>query len=728
MIGILAEIFSGGRQLPDLRQSEAAECGLACLAMVSAFHRRAVGLNTLRHQYPVSLKGMTLKTLIETAEKIGFASRPLRLDLDQLDELQTPAILHWDMAHFVVLKKVSRGTVTIHDPGAGPTRLTMAETSKHFTGVALELTPGLDSPPPPPVRTLTLATLFGPLSGLRQAALQILALSGILQLYVLASPFLMQIAVDDAIATNDRDLVLTLALGFALFLLVNTGAALLRVRIMAGVQSTLAFQMGAGLFRHLLRLPLGYFEKRHVGDLVSRFNATEPIRQLLAEGLITALIDGSMAVLTLVMILLYSPALSLVVLVALGLYVILRTVFYHRMRHVALELMVARAGEGTAFVETVRAIQSIKLFNRQAERGAVWMNRYAEMVRADTSIHALRKTFHALNGFIFGLETIAVVYLGAHAVLDERITVGMLFAFVAYKQQFVEKASALVENAIEFKMLDLYLDRLADIVVAEPERTAPRSLHIGREIVGEIEVRDVGFRYAQGEPFVFEGISFRIAAGEYVALTGPSGGGKTTLMKIMLGLLEPTEGEVLIDGIPLPQLGHEAYREAIGVVMQDDHLLSGTIADNICFFDERQNVEQMVRCATLAGIHEDIVAMPMGYNSLIGDMGSSLSGGQRQRVLLARALYRNPRILFMDEGTSNLDPAMEARVSTAVQELGLTRVIIAHRPETIASASRRLVMDAAGLREEGAVRHPPVLVSSASRDHGGGGAPDSFAR
>ena len=694
------DLFSGGRRLPDVRQAEAAECGLACLAMMSAFHRRPVSLNTLRHQYPVSLKGMTLKTLMDTAEKIGFASRPLRLELEQLGELQMPAVLHWDMAHYVVLRKVGRGSLTIHDPGVGVRRYTFAEASKHFTGIALELTPGLEAKPVPPVRTLSLWTLFGPLGGLRGAALQILALSLVLQLYVLVSPFLMQLMVDDAIATNDRDLVLTLAIGFALFLLVNVGAELIRVRVLAGVQSSLAFQMGAGLFRHLLGLPLAYFEKRHVGDLVSRFAATEPIRRLLAEGLITGLIDGLMAALTLAMIVAYAPQLALVVLAAVCVYVLLRLVFYHKLRQAALDLMVARAGEGTTFVETVRAIQSIKLFNRQAERSAVWMNRYAEVVRANTTVEALKQTFHGLNDLIFGLETIVVVYLGAHAVLAERMSVGMLFAFVAYKQQFVTKTSHLVETAIEFRMLDLYLDRLADIAGAAPERLSRRSLPGSSEVQGSIEVRNLAFRYAEGEPYVFEGLSFKIAKGDYVAITGPSGGGKTTLIKIMLGLVEPTSGEVLIDGSPLSSIGHEAYRDAIGVVMQDDHLLSGTLADNICFFDERQDGEQMVRCAELAGIHADIVAMPMGYNSLIGDMGSSLSGGQRQRVLLARALYRNPKILFMDEGTSNLDPAMEARVSAAVQELGLTRVIIAHRPETIASASRRLIMDASGVRED----------------------------
>jgi ATP-binding cassette, subfamily B, bacterial CvaB/MchF/RaxB len=345
----------------------------------------------------------------------------------------------------------------------------------------------------------------------------------------------------------------------------------------------------------------------------------------------------------------------------------------------------------------MRAIQGVKLFNRQAERSAVWLNRYAEVVRADAQLDYLRASFRTLNDLIFGLENVLIIYLAAHDVLDKRMTVGMLFAFMSYKAQFVGKASTLVEKVIEFKMLDLHLDRLADIADADREPLGASRAALPAPLRGEIEARDLSFRYAEGEPFVFENLSFKIAAGEYVAITGPSGCGKTTLLKILLGLMPPTTGEVLVDGKPLAVIGLENFRDCIGVVMQDDSLLSGTIADNISFFDETPDHERIARCAAFAAIHEDIAAMPMGYNSLIGDMGASLSGGQRQRILLARALYRAPRMLFMDEGTSNLDLETEAQVSAAVQDLGLTRIVIAHRPETISTASRCIVLQKSSL-------------------------------
>jgi ATP-binding cassette subfamily B protein RaxB len=685
-------LFARSGHLPEIHQAAATECGLACLAMIASYYGRQSDLNILRREYPVSLKGATLRMVMDTAARLGLAGRPLRLEIGHLRGLRTPAILHWDMNHFVVLRHVGRSGLTIHDPAFGVRRYSFAEVSKHFTGIALELTPDAMFRPQRAIPKLSLFDFFGHVSGLAPALVQTLVLSVVLQLYVLATPFYMQIVVDNAIAKNDHDLLLVLALGFALFLLINTGATLIRARLLLFAQRTMAFQMGTGLFRHLLRLPMAYFEKRHVGDLVSRFASTEPVRTLLAEGLVTALIDGIMALLTAAMMFLYRPALALVVVAALALYIALRIAFYHLLRRRTLELIEAKSRESTTFIETMRAVQSIKIFTRETERSAVWMNRYAEVVRAEASTGFLKQAFHAANDAIFGLENVLIIYFGAQAALAGDMTVGMLFAFISYKHQFVDKAARLVERAIEYRMLDLHLERLSDIAGAEPEQGHSRPIAYQQPIEGNIEIRDLCFRYAVGELFVLRNVNLSIRAGEYVAITGPSGCGKTTLLKVMLGLLEPTSGEILIDGVPLRILGHEAFRKSIGVVMQDDQLLSGSIADNICFFDESFELDHMVHCAELAGIHEEICHMPMAYNSLIGDMGTSLSGGQKQRVLLARALYRRPRLLFMDEGTSHLDIATERQVTAAVKALGLSRVIIAHRPETIASAPRRLLL------------------------------------
>jgi ATP-binding cassette subfamily B protein RaxB len=352
----------------------------------------------------------------------------------------------------------------------------------------------------------------------------------------------------------------------------------------------------------------------------------------------------------------------------------------------------AAAQENSTFIETVRAIQSLKLFNRESEREGQWLNRYADVANANVRLGRVKIAFATMNELIFGLEMIITVYLAARLALANALTVGMIFAFMSYRQHFSEKAVQLVEKALEFRILGLHLERLSDIALSPLETGHDRPLAYARPIDGRIELRRVFFRYSESDPFVLEDINLDVEPGEFVAIMGPSGGGKTTLMKIMLGLLEPTSGEVLIDGVPLATVGGRAYREQVAAVMQEDQLLSGSIADNICFFDRDFDEERMIRSARLAGIHDEIMMMPMTYNSLVGDMGSSLSGGQKQRVLLARALYREPRILFLDEGTAHLDLENERHINESLQRLGMTRISVAHRPDISAGANRVIVI------------------------------------
>jgi ATP-binding cassette, subfamily B, bacterial CvaB/MchF/RaxB len=682
--------FNGRGRLPVIRQIEAAECGLACLAMIASYHGYRVDLNTLRRRYPVSLNGVTLRALIQVASQLHLACRPLRFEIEHLRQLRLPAIAHWDMNHFVVLKAVTSGGVVVHDPATGEKRLSPAEASKHLTGVALELSPRDGFAPKDERARLPFTTFWGRARGMGHAVAQILALSVILELLVIAGPFYLQLTIDEVIARGDVDLLLVLALGFGLLTAITVASTALRSFIVLIAQNTLHFQIGARLFRHLIRLPLAYFEKRHIGDILSRFTSIEPIRNLMAEGLITGVIDGLMALATLVMMFLYSPRLALVALAAFVLYAALRLGLYRLLRQRSDAAIQNQAQENSTFIETVRAIQSLKLFNRESERESQWLNRYADLVNSNVRLGRARITFKTLNDAIFGLENIVTIYLAARLALDGALTVGMIFAFMSYKKNFLDKTALLVEKAIDFRLLDLHLERLADIALSSLERGHDEPLAYARPIAGRIELRNVCFRYADTEPFVLENIDLTVEPGQFLTIMGPSGGGKTTLMKIMLALLEPTSGEVLIDGIPLTTIGPRAYREHVGAVMQEDQLLSGSIADNICFFDPAFDEKWMIDCAGLAGVHDEIMALPMAYNSLIGDMGSSLSGGQKQRVLLARALYRRPTILFLDEGTAHLDVENERHINESLNRLAITRVSIAHRPEITSGADRIL--------------------------------------
>jgi ATP-binding cassette subfamily B protein RaxB len=691
--------FSGLRRLPMIRQSEAAECGLACIAMIAGFHGYRTSLTALRAAHPISLKGSTLKSLIEIADRLGLSARPLRVELDSLGKLKLPCVLHWDMNHFVVLKSVSRRGCVIHDPAIGARHYSFAEVSPSFSGIALELSPAAQFRREDVRKSMRLTDLWGESRGLKTALAQALLLSLVVQLFVLASPFYMQLVVDEVLTKYDTDLLAVLAIGFGLFMLINVAAKSLRAWVILYLSNSLGFQLVSNLFRHLLRLPLAWFEKRHVGDILSRFASTTPIRDLISEGLIASLIDGIMAISTIVAMFVYSPPLAAVVLAALAAWLALRLAGYRPMRSRSEDVIAARAREQSVLIESVRAIQSIKLFGKEADRGALWQNRQADVINSGVKVARLGIGFDAANGLLFGAENTVIVYLGALLVIDGKLSIGMLFAFMAYKRQFIDKATMLVERVIEFRMLDLHLERIADIGLAKPETGTGLQPGASQRPAGTLELRDVSFRYGISDPWVLRNVSLVIRRGDMIALLGPSGTGKTTLIKLLLGLFEPTSGDVLVDGIPVRRYRNSQFRRQIGTVMQDDALLAGSIMDNISFFDPAADPARARECAEQACVHKDIAAMPMGYNSLVGDMGGVLSAGQRQRVLLARALYRDPAILVLDEGTANLDAKTEQSIVNVLRKRSITRICVAHREALVAAADRVVVLQNGGLHE-----------------------------
>jgi ATP-binding cassette subfamily B protein RaxB len=684
--------------------------------MVASYHGHRIDINSLRRRHPVSLKGVTLRNLVEIAAHLGLACRPLRIDVGHLRQLRLPAILHWDMGHFVVLKAYRKKGVVVHDPAAGEKWFPIAEASRHITGVVLELSPTEGFCRTDERLRLPFSAFWSGMGGNTHSLIQILVLSVVVESLILAAPFYMQLTVDEVIARGDTDLAVVLGLGFALLLLIKVVSTATRSFIVLILQNTLSFQIGARLFHHLVRLPLSFFEKRHIGDILSRFNSIEPIRNMLAEGLITGLIDGLMSVLMLALMFTFSIQLGFVVLFALALYAALRLALFKIFRQLNEATIHSKADENSTFIETVRAVQSLKLLNRENERESQWLNRYASYVNANVRLGRAKISFKAMNDAIFGFENVITIYLAARLALDNLMTVGMIFAFVSYKLQFAERTALLIEKLVDLRILGLHLERLADIALTPLERGHDQDLSYMRTIRGAIELRNVCFRYAEGEPLILNNVNLSIAAGRFVTIMGPSGCGKTTLVKIMLGLLEPTSGDVLIDGLALPQIGSRAYREQIGAVMQEDQLLSGSIADNICFFETTFDLQEMIKCARIAGIHDEVMAMPMSYNSLIGDMGSSLSSGQKQRILLARALYRRPKVLFLDEGTAHLDTEKEREINGNLRHLNMTRVSIAHRPEITHGADIILHLSAGA---------GPLQVGTINRRHAAAPARDA---
>lgn len=693
-MNILNNLNLGWRvRLPMVLQAEAAECGLACIAMVAVYHGYHADISELRRRFGISLRGATLKDLIQVADRISFVTRPVRLDLDELRQLKTPCILHWNLNHFVVLKSVSHNSMVIHDPSVGVRKLPFDEASKHFTGVALEFSPASNFEPAQPAPHLRLRALVGRMVGLKRSLGYIFLLALAIETCAVTAPFFMQWVVDHALMTADYDLLLTLALGFFLLLIVRVSVSAMRGWMLISLGASLKVQGRANLFSHLVSLPSSFFEGRYMGDVMSRFGSQETILQAITTDMVEVMLDGLLAVITLIVMFLYSPALAMVVLAGALLYGLLRWAFYHPLRHASMEAIVWAARRDSHFLETLRGIKTIKLFNGQGSRRVHWLNLLVQTINRQLTTQKLNLFFRHANMILTGVLAILVVWLGAKQVLENTFSVGMLLAFIAYKDQFLTRVSDLINKGLDLHMLRLHSERLADIALTEPESRDQGAGWIGDPQRVAIEVRNLRFRYGENEPWVLDGVSFLINPGETVAIVGASGCGKTTLLKILASLLQPTEGEILVDGRSLVNIGTERYRSMLGVVMQDDQLFAGSIADNISFFSDYPDPLRTEECARLAAVHDDIATMPMDYNTLIGDMGTVLSGGQKQRVLLARALYHRPCILLLDEATSHLDVEREKAVNAAIRSTHVTRIIVAHRPETIHSTDRIIVLD-----------------------------------
>ena len=689
--------FSIAKTVPLVLQSEIAECGLASMAMVASYHGHKLDMPAMRKRLSANLKGMSLQQLIELGDSLGLASRALQCPIDEVHKLAIPCVLHWDLNHFVVLTKVSRkgqaAKFSINDPAIGKRTLNAEEFSKHFTGICLELTPTNKFEVKQEQSRMKFTQLWSSMSGLKAGLVKLIGLSLVLQLFALMTPYYMQWVVDEVLISFDKPLLTVLALGFALIVIISVVTNAVRSWLILRLSSLLNMQMGVNLLRHLLRLPMNYFESRHIRDIVSSFGSLAQIRERITRGFVETLVDGVMSITVLIMMALYSLKLTAVVLCAIILYTIVRLALYRPLHQATEEMIQSSAKEQSNFLENIRGIQTIKLFGNESQRQGIWQNRYAEVINSEIRLGRLNISFDSFNKLLFGLENVLVIYFAALMVMANSLSVGMVLAFIAYKGQLTSRFANLIEQIIQFKMMRLHLDRIADIALTEQEANREGEATFTDEPKGQLTLENICFSYSDDQAPILNNVNLSLDAGESIAITGPSGAGKTTLMKIMLGLLQPSSGKVLLDGKDINHVGLKNYRKKIAAVMQDDTLLAGSIADNISFFDPQPNYLKIEQCAHIAAIHDDINKMTMGYNSLVGDMGSNLSGGQIQRLLLARALYQTPCVLFMDEATSHLDKDNETKISEQIQHLPITRIMIAHRQETINMEEKVYLLD-----------------------------------
>lgn len=684
-------------RLPIILQSEAAECGLASLAMIANFHGHRIDMTSLRLQFSLSLKGATLLDLMRMAETLTLSARGLRAEVEHLSSLQLPCILHWDLSHFVVLKEVKRNHILIHDPARGALKVPMAEVSRRFSGIVLEIEPAPMFQPIHKEAKTKLTQLWSRAAGLKRSLGQTIALSVMYQALVLATPLYLQLIVDRVIPSVDRDLLLLSTVGFMILCTFAVAMEALRSYVVLVLGQQMSFQLAGNVVARLLRLPAPFFEKRFVGDILSRVISIKQIQTAVTQGAPVVVVDVLVVILSALALLFYSPLIALLnALIFMAHIGVSYAVYVVRLRREE-ELAVATAEEQSHLIETIRASSTIKIFCREVEREFSWRSHFVRVANAALKVGTLEIVERSSQLLATGFTLILTVYVGARAILDNSMSLGSLFAILLLRTYLIDRGNAVVERAVSLMALRIHLRRLGDIIHTEPE--LPSSSFSAAEFKGSLELRGVGFRYASNEPAVLSSINLEIAPGQYVAIVGPSGGGKTTLLKILLGLYEPTEGQVLIDGRTLSSRGLHQWRSQIGVVQQDDELFAGTITDNITFFDNNPDFERAFDCARQARIYEDVERMPMGFLSLVGDMGSVLSGGQRQRILLARALYRQPKVLILDEGTANLDPKTEFEIGEVIQTMNIMRIVIAHRAELIRRADRVFALSGGTLAE-----------------------------
>ncbi len=675
-----------GRRVPLILQSEAPECGIACVAMIASYHGLRTDLSAMRMRLSPSMKGVTLQHIAAIADTLKMSFRGVQAPLSALSKLRLPAILHWDMNHFVVLTQADAARVTVLDPARGKRVMPLDEVSRHYTGVAAELAPASGFTARDERERVSVRQLFGSARGLHGAIAQVFILSVVLEVFAIANPFFVQIVVDRVVVGRDEDLLTVLGLGFALLAVMFAVVTAVRGWLGVYLSTMLSVRLLDALFGQLLRLPLVWFEKRHIGDIVSRFRSVDAIQRTLSVTFLETLVDGAMVVLTLGVMFWYSATLAAIVLLAALAYGAARWMFYGAQRRALDEQLVHEGKAATHFIETLRGMMAIKLNLREPERRSAYQNLVIEQTNAGVLVQRLAILTRAVYGLIFGVENVAVIWLAAQLVLAGSFSVGMLFGFLAFKLLFLTRVNNLVDKGIEFRMLDLHAERIADIALAQPEQARPPGPPAPEGPLA-LQARGLGFAYGV-EGFAFRNIEFSVRAGETVAIVGPSGSGKTTLVKVLVGLLDRSEGALEANGRDLRDWELAAYRSRLGVVMQEDPLFVGSLEDNISFFDPQHQPQRVRAAATIAGIDPDIMAMPMQYNTIVGSLGVALSGGQKQRVLLARALYRRPQILFLDEAFDQLDLARELEISERLKKIGMGVVIVSHRPDTVRNVDR----------------------------------------
>ena len=680
--------FFTRKSVPLFLQMESSECGLACLAMVAANFGQNLRLDDLRAKFDVSMRGTSLHDLATMADEIGLNARCVELTADELGELRLPAVLHWSGNHWVVLKKISSKGLLLNDPSQGERWAGWQETKSQFSGFAADFVPRAKLERIPPQPRLQFMALLQSFPGLGSAVLQLMCMSILLEIIALLTPYYTQMVMDHVLVNGDVDLLNLLALGTAFLLVFQT--LFTAVRGWSGVvlSQNVGYQLYAHVIRHLFRLPMTFFVKRQVGDLVSRFDSLGQMAHSLTRTSIEVTLDAFVSVGTLVMMFLYSPTLAAIGVSTFALMLVVKIMVFSSSRRVVAERTFLNSRCQSHLIESLRGMHAVKMGQAELLRSQQWTTQTKQVMERDLATERINLGSTLAVTVTSGIAQIALVYFAAQMIITNQLTVGMLFAFMAYQSNFAGRASAFADRVLWLRTMSVHFGRVSDIVFATPEPLPPAHSPEMQPHASSVAGNSLGYRYSAGDPLVFAKLSIEVNPGEMVALVGPSGCGKTTLLCVLAGIFLPAEGSLFYDGLQVKSENTTTLRKRVAFVFQNDELFEGSIEENITFFSREPNREHLQRCAALACIASDIDQFPQGYRTRLAEQGAGLSGGQRQRILIARALYRNPSLLVLDEATSHLDVNTERKVLHNLKALSITIVMSAHRPDAIAMADK----------------------------------------
>ena len=674
------------RRVPIVLQQESTECGLACLAMVAAYYGKRTRLDALNDLRGLSSRGATVRDLLLTAKQLQLTTRPLRLALSELHHLRLPAVLHWRMDHFVVLVRCGRRRYLIHDPAIGRRKVGRTEFDESFTGVALELAPERGFRRQKAQSTLSFSDFAGSFRHLYRYLGLMFCLLLSTQVLALAPPIATQILIDELVLGQDREWLYRALGGLALLMLTGVMLDALRRWISLFTGTNLAVDSSVTVLNHLFCLPATFITRRHPGDLMSKLESLTPIRQALTDHVINSIVHGGVLLTTLAIMFLYSAWLTAVSLAGFVLSALLMALTLPASRRQQERAIIHTASQNSSLLESLRACDVVQALGLERLRLAQWQNHFSDATNARVREGRLSIVQKTGTGIVGVFEQVFFLGIGIAGVLDQHLTLGVLFAFMSLRGRFGSAALDLAEAARNFYLLKVHTGRLSDIVLAEPLPTIPPGA-INSTIKGSLRAEHIAFRYS-ADTWIVQDFCCDITAGVNVVIIGPSGCGKTTLLKLLAGHLPANAGQIYVDQMELALWNRDTLRGQTGFVLQNDALFQGTVTENISAFETVPDLVRVREAAISAEIWPDIQGLPMKLQTQISDMGKNLSGGQVQRLVLARALYRKPAILFLDEATSHLDVGTERRVLQNINGLGITVVSVAHRPDAIDRAEQ----------------------------------------